>query len=121
VPAPVPGPGQPHGLPGRARRPERTLETWDFYLETTELDETAKAAIEAAEAGAAIVHLHARNPETGQPDPRPELFQKFMAQIKNGCDAVMNVSTGGGLGMSREERLRPAPPHPRWRRSTSGR
>ena len=71
-------------------------------------DEIARAAIEAAEAGAAIVHLHARNPETGQPDPRPELFQKFMTQIKNGCDAVMNVSTGGGLGMSREERLRAA-------------
>ena len=71
-------------------------------------DEIAQAAIEAAEAGAAIVHLHARNPETGQPDPRPELFQKFMAQIKNGCDAVMNVSTGGGLGMSRKERLRAA-------------
>ncbi|MFJ9631758.1 3-keto-5-aminohexanoate cleavage protein [Streptomyces sp. NPDC101175] len=71
-------------------------------------DEIASAAIEAAEAGAAIIHLHARNPETGKPDPRPELFQQFMPRIANACDAVLNVSTGGGLGMSREERLRAA-------------
>jgi uncharacterized protein (DUF849 family) len=68
----------------------------------------ATAAIEAVEAGAAIVHLHARNPETGQPDPRPELFLEFMSEIKAATDAVLNVSTGGGLGMSREERLRAA-------------
>ena len=71
-------------------------------------DEIATAAIEAAEAGAAIIHLHARNPETGQPDQRPELFLDFMPKIKQGCDAVLNVSTGGGLGMTREERLRAA-------------
>ena len=71
-------------------------------------EEIATAAIEAAEAGAAIIHLHARNPETGQPDPRPELFSDFMSRIAAGSDAVMNVSTGGGLGMSREERLRAA-------------
>ncbi|GAB6987647.1 beta-keto acid cleavage family enzyme [Nocardioides pyridinolyticus] len=71
-------------------------------------DEIAAASIEAAEAGAAIIHLHARDPETGQPDPRPELFLDFMPQISAGCDAVLNVSTGGGLGMTREERLRAA-------------
>ena len=71
-------------------------------------DDIAQASIEAAEAGAAIIHLHARNPETGQPDPRPELFQQFMPQIASACDAVINVSTGGGLGMTREERLRAA-------------
>ena len=71
-------------------------------------DEIATAAIEAAEAGAAIIHLHARNPETGQPDPRPELFGDFMPKIAAGCDAVLNVSTGGGLGMTREQRLRAA-------------
>jgi uncharacterized protein (DUF849 family) len=71
-------------------------------------EEIATASIEAAEAGAAIVHLHARNPETGQPDPRPELFQQFMPQISASCDAVLNVSTGGGLGMTREDRLRAA-------------
>ena len=71
-------------------------------------DEIATAAIEAAEAGASVIHLHARNPETGQPDPRPELFQEFMPRISQSCDAVLNVSTGGGLGMTREERLRAA-------------
>ncbi len=68
-------------------------------------DQIAQASIEAAEAGAAIIHLHARNPETGKPDPRPELFAEFLPKIKGACDAVINVSTGGGLGMSREERL----------------
>jgi len=71
-------------------------------------EDIAQASIEAAEAGAAIIHLHARNPETGQPDPRPELFHDFMSRIATGTDAVMNVSTGGGLGMTREERLRAA-------------
>lgn len=68
-------------------------------------DQIAQASIEAAEAGASVIHLHARNPETGKPDPRPELFQEFLPKIKGACDAVINVSTGGGLGMSREERL----------------
>lgn len=71
-------------------------------------EEIARASIEAAAAGAAIIHLHARNPETGQPDPRPELFSDFMPRISAECDAVLNVSTGGGLGMTREERLRAA-------------
>ncbi|MFI6731386.1 3-keto-5-aminohexanoate cleavage protein [Nonomuraea sp. NPDC050451] len=71
-------------------------------------DEIAAASIEAVEAGAAIIHLHARDPETGRPDPRPELFLDFMPKIKDACDAVLNVSTGGGLGMTREERLRAA-------------
>lgn len=71
-------------------------------------EEIAQASVEAAEAGAAIIHLHARNPETGQPDPRPELFADFMSRIADSCDVVMNVSTGGGLGMTREERLRAA-------------
>lgn len=70
--------------------------------------EIANASVEAARAGAAIIHLHARNPQTGRPDPRPELFADFMSRIAAECDAVMNVSTGGGLGMTREERLRAA-------------
>ncbi|MEX0283561.1 MAG: 3-keto-5-aminohexanoate cleavage protein [Paracoccaceae bacterium] len=68
----------------------------------------AEASIEAAEAGAAIIHLHARNPENGKPDPDPDLFMQFLPRIKQATDAVMNVSTGGGLGMTREERLRAA-------------
>ncbi len=70
--------------------------------------EIARASIEAAEAGAAIIHLHARNPENGRPDPDPDLFMQFLPRIKQATDAVVNVSTGGGLGMSREERLRAA-------------
>lgn len=70
--------------------------------------EIATASIEAAEAGASIIHLHARDPETGKPDPRTETFQKFLPVIKQASDAVINVSTGAGLGMSMEERLRAA-------------
>lgn len=81
--------------------------TMSPYLPITP-QEIAEASLGAAEAGAAIVHLHARNPETGSPDPRPELFQEFMSAIAASSDVVMNVSTGGGLGMTREERLRAA-------------
>ncbi len=70
--------------------------------------EIATASIEAAEAGASIIHLHARHPETGKPDPRPELFQQFLPVIKQATGAVVNVSTGGGLGMSIDDRLRAA-------------
>ena len=78
--------------------------TMSPYLPITP-DEIAKAAIGAADAGASIIHLHARHPETGKPDPRPETFMQFLPVIKEGCDAVVNVSTGGGLGMSIDERL----------------
>ncbi|MEM1046763.1 MAG: 3-keto-5-aminohexanoate cleavage protein [Pseudomonadota bacterium] len=71
-------------------------------------DQITQASIEAAEAGASIIHLHARDPETGKPDPRPETFMAFLPRIKQATDAVVNISTGGGLGMSREERLRAA-------------
>ncbi|QIE44308.1 3-keto-5-aminohexanoate cleavage protein [Pseudohalocynthiibacter aestuariivivens] len=70
--------------------------------------EIAQASIEAAEAGASIIHLHARNPEDGRPDADPELFMDFLPRIKQATNAVMNVSTGGGLGMTREQRLRAA-------------
>ena len=67
--------------------------------------EISRAAIDAAEAGASIIHLHARDPETGKPDPRPETFMQFLPVIKQSSDAVINVSTGGGLGMTIDERL----------------
>jgi len=70
--------------------------------------EIATASIEAAEAGASIIHLHARDPQTGKPDPRSETFRQFLPVIKQATDAVINVSTGAGLGMSMEERLRAA-------------
>jgi len=68
-------------------------------------DEIATASIEAAEAGASIIHLHARDPQTGKPDPRPETFMQFLPRIKQSVDAVVNVSTGAGLGMTMDERL----------------
>ncbi|MGC6536613.1 MAG: 3-keto-5-aminohexanoate cleavage protein [Candidatus Puniceispirillaceae bacterium] len=67
--------------------------------------EIATASIDAAEAGASIIHLHARDPQTGKPDSNPDLFMEFLPVIKQATDAVINVSTGGGLGMTREQRL----------------
>jgi uncharacterized protein (DUF849 family) len=67
-------------------------------------DEIADQAIAAAEQGAAIVHLHARDPQTGAPTPDPEVFGRFLPRIRAGCNAVINITTGGGHGMSLEER-----------------
>ncbi|WP_421927563.1 3-keto-5-aminohexanoate cleavage protein [Neoaquamicrobium sediminum] len=68
-------------------------------------DDIARQSIEAAEAGAAILHLHARDPETGRPTPDPAVFMQFLPRIKQATGAVVNITTGGGLGMSLEERL----------------
>ena len=70
--------------------------------------EIADAAIGAAEAGAAIVHLHARNPQDGRPDQSPEAFAPFLKVIKQRSDVVVNITTGGSPAMTVEERLRPA-------------
>ena len=70
--------------------------------------EIAAAAIDACKAGAAILHLHARIPETGRPSQDPALFRQFLPAIKEGCDGIVNITTGGGLGMTLEERLAPA-------------
>jgi len=72
--------------------------------------EIAEASIGAAEAGASIIHLHARDPETGKPDPSPERFMEFLPRLQQPTGPVMNISTGGGLGMTREESLRAALP-----------
>jgi uncharacterized protein (DUF849 family) len=71
-------------------------------------EEIAEAAVGAAEAGAAIIHLHARNPVDGRPDQDPALFEPFLKVIKQRCDAVINLTTGGHPSMTLEERLRPA-------------
>lgn len=71
-------------------------------------EEIADAAIGAAEAGAAIVHLHARNPETGQPDQSTAAFDRFLGVIKQRTNAVVNITTGGSPTMALEERLGPA-------------
>ncbi len=68
-------------------------------------EQIAQSSIEAAEAGAAIIHLHARNPETGEPSPDPALFMRFLPVIKQSTDAVLNITTGGGLKMTVEDRL----------------
>jgi len=68
-------------------------------------EQIAQSSIEAAEAGAAIIHLHARNPETGEPTPDPAVFMRFLPTIKQSTDAVLNITTGGGLSMTLAERL----------------
>jgi uncharacterized protein (DUF849 family) len=69
--------------------------------------EIAEAAIGAADAGAALVHVHARNPANGRPDQSPEAFEPFLKVIKQRTKAVINITTGGAPTMSVEERLRP--------------
>jgi uncharacterized protein (DUF849 family) len=73
------------------------------YLPITP-DEIAQGAIAAAEAGASILHLHARDPKDGRPTPSPAVFMQFLPRIKQSCDAVINITTGGGHGMTLEER-----------------
>ena len=68
-------------------------------------DEVARDSIAAAEAGAAIIHLHARDPKDGRPTPSPDVFMQFLPRIKQACDAVVNITTGGGHGMTLEQRL----------------
>jgi uncharacterized protein (DUF849 family) len=68
----------------------------------------AEAAIGAAEAGAAIIHLHARNPKDGRPDQSPDAFLPFLKIIKQRSNCVVNITTGGAATMSIEERARPA-------------
>ena len=71
-------------------------------------DEIADAAIGAAEAGAAIIHLHARNPQNGRPDQTPEAFMRFLPRIKQQSNCVINLTSGGSPTMKVEERVRPA-------------
>ncbi len=80
--------------------------TMSPYLPITP-DEIAQAAIEAARAGAAIVHLHARDPKDGRPTQDPELFRQFATRIKAASDVVINFTTGGAPTMSVDERLQP--------------
>ena len=68
-------------------------------------DEIARASIEAAEAGASVIHLHARDPKDGRPTPDPAVFMQFLPRIKQNTDAVINITTGGGAGMTVQERL----------------
>lgn len=81
--------------------------TMSPYLPVTP-DEIVEQAAAAADAGAAIIHLHARNPQTGLPSGDPALFMDFLPRIKSRTNAVLNVSTGGSSRMTLDERLAPA-------------
>lgn len=70
-------------------------------------EQIADAAVGAAEAGAAIIHLHARNPADGRPDQSPDLFAPFLKSIRQRSDAVLNLTTGGAPTMTVDERMRP--------------
>jgi len=77
------------------------------YLPVTP-EEIIEASVGAAQAGAAIIHLHARDPVTGKPDQRPEAFARFLPQIKARTDAVLNLTSGGSPFMGIEERIQPS-------------
>jgi uncharacterized protein (DUF849 family) len=68
-------------------------------------DEIAEQSVEAAAAGASILHLHARDPKTGKPTPDAAVFMQFLPRIRQATDAVVNITTGGGAGMTIEQRL----------------
>ena len=70
--------------------------------------EIAEAAIGAAKAGAAVVHLHAREPKDGRPTQDPKMFMQFLPQIKAASDVVINLTTGGAPTMTIQDRLQPA-------------
>jgi len=77
------------------------------YLPVTP-EEIIEASVEAANAGAAIIHLHARDPLTGKPDQSPEAFGKFLPQIKSRTNAVLNLTSGGSPFMKIDERIQPS-------------
>ena len=78
--------------------------TMSDYLPVTP-EEIAQQSIDAANAGASILHLHARDPENGRPTSDPEIFNKFLPLIKDATNAVINITTGGGLQMTVDQRL----------------
>ncbi len=68
-------------------------------------DQIAEQSIAAAKAGASIIHLHARDPKDGRPTPDPDVFMQFLPRIKQNCDAVINITTGGGSNMTVDDRV----------------
>lgn len=68
-------------------------------------EEITASAVEAHAAGASILHLHARDPRDGRPTPDPEVFMKFLPQIRDKTDAIINITTGGSVQMTLEQRL----------------
>jgi len=80
--------------------------TMSKYLPITP-QQIADQAVEAYEAGAAVAHIHARDPETGMPSPNKDLIREIIESIKSRCDMVVCITTGGGLGMTVEQRVMP--------------
>lgn len=80
------------------------------YLPVTP-EEIIQASVEAAAAGAAIIHLHARDPQTGKPDQSPEAFAAFLPHIKQQTNAVLNLTSGGSPYMTIQERIQPSVVH----------
>ena len=80
--------------------------TMSPYLPVTP-QQIADEAVAACEAGAAVVHVHGRNPETGQPTPDLEIMREIVRRIKARCNAVICITTGGGLGMTVDQRVAP--------------
>jgi uncharacterized protein (DUF849 family) len=78
--------------------------TMSPYLPLTP-DEISEQSIAAAKAGASIIHLHARDPQDGRPTPDPGVFMQFLPRIKQNCDAVINITTGGGANMTVDQRM----------------
>jgi uncharacterized protein (DUF849 family) len=85
-----------------------TLPSQTPYLPITP-DQIAQSAIEACQAGAAIVHTHARDPVTGKPSQNPDLFREIITKIKSKCNVVINITTGGSLTATREQRVMVVP------------
>lgn len=77
------------------------------YLPITP-EQIADSALEAAAAGASVVHLHARDPQTGKPTQNPDIYRQFLPKIKDESDVIVNITTGGSPILTLEERLRPA-------------
>jgi len=84
-----------------------TVPTQTPHLPYT-IEGIADDAVACANAGATTVHIHARNPDNGHPSSDPELVRKIVTRIKEGCDAIICITTGGGMGMTPQERLRGA-------------
>jgi len=72
-------------------------------------NEIADEAVRAWEAGAAVAHIHARDPETGQPSASPDLYREIVTNVKSRCDMILCLSTGGGVGMTTEQRVSVVP------------
>ncbi|MBI2918201.1 MAG: 3-keto-5-aminohexanoate cleavage protein [Chloroflexi bacterium] len=85
-----------------------TMPVQSPYLPLTP-QQIADEAVRAAEAGAASVHIHARNPQDGKPTADPEVYKQILPSIRERCDAIVCITTGGGIGLSTEERIRVVP------------